>query len=29
VLGLQFCDIAPAFIGDAILRRYRFQIHSA
>lgn len=29
VLGLQFCDIAPAFIGDAILRRYRFRIHSA
>ena len=29
VLGLQFCDVAPAFIGDAILRRYRFQIHSA
>ena len=29
VLGLQFCDIAPATIGDAILRRYRFQIHSA
>ncbi len=29
VLGLQFCDLAPAFIGDAILRRYRFQIHSA
>ncbi|HMD62393.1 MAG TPA: SDR family NAD(P)-dependent oxidoreductase [Stellaceae bacterium] len=29
VLGLQFCDIAPALIGDAILRRYRFQIHSA
>jgi len=29
VLGLQFCDIAPAFIGDAILRRYRFQIHAA
>jgi short-subunit dehydrogenase len=29
VIGLQFCDIAPAFIGDAILRRYRFQIHSA
>jgi short-subunit dehydrogenase len=26
VLGLQFCDIAPAFIGDAILRRFRFQI---
>jgi len=29
VLGLKFCDIAPAFIGDAILRRHRFQIHSA
>jgi short-subunit dehydrogenase len=29
VLGLQFCDIAPAFIGDAILRRYRFHIHRA
>jgi short-subunit dehydrogenase len=29
VLGLQFCDIAPAFIGDAILRHFRFQIHSA
>jgi short-subunit dehydrogenase len=29
VIGLQFCDFAPAFIGDAILRRYRFQIHSA
>lgn len=29
VLGLQFCDIAPAVIGDAILRRYRFRIHSA
>ena len=27
VLGLRFCDIAPAFIGDSILRRYRFQIH--
>lgn len=26
VRGLQFCDIAPAFIGDAILRRYRFHI---
>jgi short-subunit dehydrogenase len=26
VLGLQFCDIAPAFIGDAILRRYSFRI---
>jgi short-subunit dehydrogenase len=29
VLGLQFCDLAPAVIGDAILRRYRFRIHSA
>ncbi len=26
VLGLQFCDIAPAVIGDAILRRFHFQI---
>jgi len=26
VLGLQFCDIAPAFVGDAILRRFRFHI---
>jgi short-subunit dehydrogenase len=26
VLGLQFCDIAPAIIGDAILRRFRFHI---
>ncbi len=29
VLGLQFCDIAPAFIGDAILRRYHFRIRAA
>jgi short-subunit dehydrogenase len=29
VRGLQFCDLAPAIVGDAILRRYRFQIHSA
>ena len=29
VLGLRFCDIAPALIGDAILRRYRFQIRPA
>jgi len=29
VLGLQFCDFAPAIIGDAILRRYRFRIRSA
>lgn len=28
VRGLQFCDLAPAAIGDAILRRYRFRIHS-
>ncbi len=28
VLGLKFCDIAPAIIGDAILRRYRFRIRS-
>lgn len=27
VLGLQFCDFAPAVLGDAILRRYRFRIH--
>jgi short-subunit dehydrogenase len=26
VFGLQFCDLAPAFIGDAILRHYRFRI---
>jgi short-subunit dehydrogenase len=29
VRGLQFCDIAPALIGDAILRRFRFRIHPA
>src|SRR5579864_5921777 len=29
VLGLQFCDVAPAFIGDAILRRFRFHIQPA
>jgi short-subunit dehydrogenase len=29
VRGLQFCDIAPAAIGDAILRRFRFRIHPA
>lgn len=27
--GLRFCDIAPAMLGDAILRRFRFRIHSA
>ena len=26
VRGLQFCDLAPALVGDAILRRYRFRI---
>jgi NAD(P)-dependent dehydrogenase (short-subunit alcohol dehydrogenase family) len=29
VFGLQFCDLAPAVIGDAILRHYRFRIHPA
>ncbi|HEY1260456.1 MAG TPA: SDR family NAD(P)-dependent oxidoreductase [Stellaceae bacterium] len=29
VFGLKFCDIAPAIIGDVILRRFRFRIHSA
>jgi short-subunit dehydrogenase len=29
VLGLKFCDIVPAVIGDTILRHYRFRIHSA
>ena len=29
VRGLQFCDLAPAVIGDAILRRYRFHIRPA
>jgi short-subunit dehydrogenase len=29
VLGLRFCDIAPAIIGDMILRHYRFRIHPA
>ena len=28
VLGLQFCDVAPALVGDAILRRFRFRIHA-
>ena len=27
VLGLRFCDMVPAIVGDAILRRYRFRIH--
>jgi short-subunit dehydrogenase len=29
VRGLQFCDIAPAAVGDMILRRVRFHMHSA
>jgi short-subunit dehydrogenase len=28
VRGLQFCDLAPAIVGDAILQRYHFRIHS-
>jgi short-subunit dehydrogenase len=28
VFGLRFCDLAPAIIGDAILRRYRFRIRT-
>jgi NAD(P)-dependent dehydrogenase (short-subunit alcohol dehydrogenase family) len=29
VFGLRFCDLAPAIIGDAILRHYRFHIRAA
>jgi short-subunit dehydrogenase len=29
VCGMRFCDLAPAWIGDAILRRFRFHIRSA
>ena len=29
VLGMRFCDLMPAVIGDAILRRFRFRIRSA
>src|SRR5882672_8726285 len=29
VLGMRFCDLVPAVIGDAILRRFRFRIRSA
>ena len=29
VLGMRFCDLAPAAIGDAILRGFRFRIRSA
>ena len=29
VFGMRFCDLAPAFIGDRILRNFRFHIRSA
>ncbi|MBV9151933.1 MAG: SDR family NAD(P)-dependent oxidoreductase [Alphaproteobacteria bacterium] len=29
VFGMRFCDLAPAAIGDAILRRFRFEIRGA
>jgi short-subunit dehydrogenase len=29
VFGMRFCDLAPAAIGDAILRGFRFHIRSA
>ena len=29
VFGMRFCDVAPAAIGDAILRRFRFHIRPA
>jgi short-subunit dehydrogenase len=29
VLGMRFCDLAPAPIGDAILRGFRFRIRDA
>jgi NAD(P)-dependent dehydrogenase (short-subunit alcohol dehydrogenase family) len=28
VFGLRFCDLAPAIVGDTILRHYRFRIHA-
>ncbi|MBV9862193.1 MAG: SDR family NAD(P)-dependent oxidoreductase [Alphaproteobacteria bacterium] len=28
VLGMRFCDVAPAAIGDAILKRFHFRIRS-
>jgi short-subunit dehydrogenase len=28
VFGMRFCDLAPAWIGDAILRGFRFRIRS-
>jgi NAD(P)-dependent dehydrogenase (short-subunit alcohol dehydrogenase family) len=29
VFGMRFCDLAPAIIGDRILRRFVFRIHPA
>jgi short-subunit dehydrogenase len=29
VLGMRFCDLAPAAVGDRILRGFRFRIRSA
>jgi len=29
VFGMRFCDLAPAWLGDAILRDFRFHIRSA
>ena len=29
VLGMRFCDLAPALIGDRIMRNFRFHIRSA
>ncbi len=29
VVGMRFCDLAPAAIGDALLRRFRFRIRPA
>lgn len=28
VFGLRFCDVAPAIVGDTILRHYRFRIRA-
>lgn len=29
VLGMRFCDLAPALIGDEIMRRFHFRIRAA
>ena len=29
VLGMRFCDLAPAMIGDRIMRHFRFRIRAA